>query len=117
MCWQYRNRKKKRINGFFVVCATKSETGLPYDILFDSLGSEKKFPGQPRIGVIIDKIVVPVLISDKPVVLSGYAFPGSEKILKWVAVHKTNLLCHWNKELSDLELLNLITKEVFHERV
>ena len=59
---RYNNKKRKHIDGFFVVCATPKETGLPYDILLDSLGAEKRFPGCPRLGVVIDDYVVPVSI-------------------------------------------------------
>ena len=106
----YRNKKRKRIDGFFVVCATPKDTGLPYDVLMDSLGIEKRFPGCPRVGVVVGEFVVPVKISDQPVVLSKYDFPRAEEVLNWVSSHKEELLRHWNKELSDLEILEIIAK-------
>ncbi len=49
-------------------------------------------------------------ISDNPVVLSKYDFPMKEEVLGWVAKHRTELLRHWNKELSDFEILEAISK-------
>ena len=106
----YRNKKRKKIDGFFVVCATPKETGLPYDVLMDSLGIEKRFTGCPRVGIVVGDIVVPVEISDNPVVLSGYDFPKADEVLCWVSSHEEELLRHWNKELSDLEILEIIAK-------
>ena len=111
MFGRYRNKRRKHINGFFVACATAKETGLLYDVLIDSLGSDSKFPGCPRVGVVVGDFVVPVKISEKPVVLSGYDFYKDEEVLEWVAVHKMVLLQHWNKELSDRELLNALSKK------
>lgn len=105
---RYNNKKRKHIDGFFVVCATSKERGLTYDILLDSLGAEKRFPGCPRLGVVIDDYVVPVSISSNPVVLSESSFRDSDKILDWVKKNKTSLLMHWNKQLTDLDILEAI---------
>lgn len=101
----YKNVKRKHVDGFFVVCATPKETGLPYDILMDSLGSEKKPKEYPKLGVVIQDMVVPISISNCPAILSGTTFKDSEKILEWVKKNHVLLLKHWNKELSDLEVL------------
>ena len=107
---RYNNKKRKHMDGFFVVCATPKEMGLPYDILLDSLGAEKRFPGCPRVGVVIDDYVVPVSISNSPIVLSGSSFRDSDKILEWVKKNKISLLMHWNKQLSDLGVLEHVAK-------
>ena len=112
--FRYRNKKRKHIDGWTVACATKRETGLPYDVLVDSLGADKRWrrwPGIPRIGVIVDDVVIPVSIAESPVVLSGSSFPESESILDWVAQFHEPLLKHWNKELDDLEILTTLVKE------
>ncbi len=111
---RYRNKKKKRIDGYTVACATKQETGLPYDVLLDSLGADKRWrrsPGIPRIGVIVDDIVIPVSIADPPVALSGSIFFESEIVFEWVAKYHDPLLKHWNKELDDLEILTILMKK------
>ena len=110
--FRYRNKKRKHIDGYTVACATKRETGLPYDVLVDSLGADKRWrrwPGIPRIGVIVDDVVIPVSIADPPVALSGRGFPESEIVFEWVAKYHDPLLKHWNKELDDLEVLTTIT--------
>ena len=99
----YKNVKRKHIDGFLVVCATPKETGLPYDILMDSLGSEKETKEYPKLGVVIQDMVVPAI-------LSGTTFKDSEKILEWVKKNHVLLLKHWNKELSDLEVLEELVK-------
>ena len=111
---RYNNKKRKHIDGFFVVCATPKETGLPYDILLDSLGAEKRFSGCPRLRVVIDDYVVPVSISSNPVVLSESSFRDSDKVLDWVKKNKTSLLMHWNKQLTDLDILEAICLEEDH---
>ena len=112
--FRYRNKKRKHIDGYTVACATKQETGLPYDVLVDSLGADKRWrrwPGIPRIGVIVDDVVVPISIADPPIVLSGSKFAGSVIVLEWVAHFREPLLKHWNKELDDLEILTTLVKK------
>lgn len=111
---RYRNKKKKKIDGYTVACASKQETGLPYDVYVDSLGADKRWrrwPGIPRIGVIVNDIVVPASISDTPVILSGREFTDSKIVLEWIAHFHEPLLKHWNKELDDLEILTTITSK------
>ena len=112
---RYRDRKLKTIDGYFVARATKEETGLPYDILVDSLGADKRLrycPGIPRIGVIVDDTVISVSIDESPAILSGSKFAESEKVLEWVAHFREPLLDHWNKELDDLEILTTISNSL-----
>ena len=106
MIWRYPNKKCNKTDGFTVTCASAKETGLPYDILLDSLGLDKRFSGKPRVGVLVEDTVVPVSISEKPVVLSGYHFQNEIQIIKWIEKHNTELLDHWNKKLSDKKKLN-----------
>ena len=111
---RYRNRKRKHIDGYTVACATKDETGLPYDILVDSLGADKRWrrwPGIPRIGVIVRDIVIPVSIANPPVILSGSRFDKSEIVLEWIDNFREPLLKHWNKELDDFEILTALLKQ------
>ena len=105
---QFHNKKLKNIDGFLVARAASEETGLPYDILLESLGKNNIIPGCPRVGVIVGDNVVPVQISDDPVILSGNDFPKANIVLNWVARYKTELLRHWNKEITDLEILDAV---------
>ena len=105
---RYRNIKLKNIDGFLVVRLTSEDSGLPYDILLDSLGKNNIIPDCPRVGVIVGDNVIPVQISDDPVVLSGDDFPDANIVLNWVARYKTELLRHWNKEITDLEILDAV---------
>lgn len=101
----FRNKKLQNIDGFLVARASSEETGLPYDILLDSLGKNNIIPDCPRVGVIVGDNVILVQISDDPVILSGDDFPDANIVLNWVARYKTELLRHWNKEITDLEIL------------
>ena len=105
MIWRYPNKKCSTIDGFTETCASAKETGLPYDILLHSLGSDKRFSGKPRVGVLVEDTVVPVSISEKPVVLSRYHFQNYIQIIKWIEKHKTELLDHWNEKMTDKEIL------------
>ena len=110
---RYRNRKRKRIDGYTVACATKQETGLPYDVLVDFLGADPRWrrrPGIPRIGGVVKDLVIPVSIDDPPVILSGTRFESSEIVLRWVAHFRVPLLEHWNNELDDLEILTTLAR-------
>jgi len=105
---KYPLRKRDDIEGFFVACASAKETGLPFDILIASFGSDERRSGCPRIGVVIGDDVVPVSIAVEPSVLSDTCFDGEEVIKAWVLKHRSELLEHWNNELSDRKLLEIL---------
>ena len=104
----YQNKSLRTIDGYTVVCITAGETGLPYDILLDSLGASNEFPGRPRLGVVMGDLVVRVSIDEAPEVLSGSHFEKEEAVKEWIAKHKQALLLHWNKELTDREVLEAV---------
>lgn len=106
---RYRNRKLEQLDSCFFAHAEKEETGLEYDILIDSQGNRKRRGGRPRVGVVVGNVVVPVSISSDPIILSGKGFPGFAPILKWVLKYKEPLLAHWNGELTDREILNVVS--------
>lgn len=105
----YQNIKLKNIDGFWVARLTSKDSGLPYDIFLDSLGKNNIIPDCPRVGVIVGDNVIPVRISDDPVILSGDDFLDANIVLNWVARYKTELLRHWNKEITDLEILEAVS--------
>ncbi len=106
MIWRYPNKKQNKTDAYTVTCISARETGLPYDVLLDSIGSDKLFSGKPRVGVLVEDTVVPVSISEKPVVLSGYHFQNESLIIKWIKKYNAELLEHWNKKMTDKEILN-----------
>ncbi len=81
---KYRNIRLKYIDGFVVARVDKRESDLPYDIFLDSLGASKKHAGDPRVGVIADRLVIPVLISEDPVTLSGRSFSLEQFVFEWI---------------------------------
>lgn len=66
--------------------------------------------GDPRVGVIVDWLVIPVLISEDPVTLSGRPFPGEPLVHEWVRKHYEPLLMNWNKQLTDREVLMAVSE-------
>lgn len=100
--------KLKDIDGFTVVSAVKEDTGLMYDILLDSLGKNRVPKCKPRIGVIAGENVICVSVSDRPRILSDEPFYESAEVLRWVSLNKELILKHWNNEISDREILNLL---------
>lgn len=106
---RYHNKAFKKIDGYQVVCVDKQITGLLYDILIDSIGSKRRWPGCPRVGVVVGDKVVPVSVSEKPRVLSKYSFPQMGEVLNWVFKHHNALLMHWNHRLSDKEVLEAVS--------
>ena len=60
---RYNNKKRKHIDGFFVVCATPKERGLTYDILLDSLGAEKRFPNKNILFMTADQLTKDIVDS------------------------------------------------------
>lgn len=101
---------------FEMANAVKKDTGLPYDIWLDSKGVERNVShNSPRIKVEVDGRLIPVLISDNPQIPDDVLAKGVKpfrkfnEIRKFIITHKDILLKHWNKELSDLEILTLIS--------
>ena len=100
--------KLKDIDGFTVLSAVKEDTGLMCDILLDSLGKNRVPQCGPRIGVIAGENVVCVSVSEKPKILSDEPFYESAEVIRWVRLNEELILKHWNKEISDREILNLL---------
>ena len=103
---------------FEMANAVKEDTGLPYDIWLDSEGKNRKVShNSPRIKVSVDGKLIPVLISDNPDLPEDVLKKGTKRfrrfneIRKFIIDNKEILLKHWNKELSDREILNLLVKE------
>lgn len=92
--------------------AVKSDTGLPYDIWLDSKGKERNVPhNYPRIKVDVNGNLIPVIISDNPIIPKSVGietFRKFNEIKEFIIKNKEILLKHWNKELSDRETLNLL---------
>ena len=66
------------IDGFFIATITQEESGLPYDVFIDSLGKDNDIDNNPRVGVIVNDVVLYVSISDEPECISGIYMYGEE---------------------------------------
>lgn len=90
---------------------SKQDTGLPYDIWVDSAGKDRRVSHGPRIKVAVNgksRRMPEISISDNPELKAGRPFEGMNVVIKWVQKYKDVLLKHYNKELTDKQLLNLL---------
>ncbi|MEE3422488.1 MAG: hypothetical protein VZR11_07300 [Succinimonas sp.] len=93
------------------------ESGLPYWVLIFSVGSCRKSSCKaPAIEVKIadDYISVSIDAAD-PACLSPENLPPSEiaglaDVKRWIVLNYDALIKHWNEELTDKEVLNLIKR-------
>ncbi len=97
------------MDGFFILHVNTYESLLPYEIVINSLGLAKD--DIPMIGVVVGDMVVFISVSEDPQNLSRKDFPDQERIFKWIVRHFDALIRHWNKELSDRELLDELFRE------
>ncbi len=98
-------------NFFEMANLVTKESGLPYDIWLDSAGSKRKVPhNSARLKVDVDGELIPVLFSETEVTPTKN-FRHKKEIIDWIIQNRSILLKHWNKELTDREVLNLLAKK------
>lgn len=90
-------------------------SGLPYWILIFSVGSCRKSSCKAAIEVKIADDYISVSIAADPACLSPENLPPSEiaglpDIKRWIVLNYDALIKHWNEELTDKEVLNLIKR-------
>ncbi len=98
----------EEIDPYFVTCVEMEDTGLPYIILLNSLGSEED--DMAMVGVVVDDQVIFVSVSEKPENLSRVEFSDQSRIFEWISRHRDPLYRHWNRELSDREVLEAVSR-------
>ena len=96
------------IDESFVANVSTKDTGLAYGILLNSLGPEED--DMPMLGVVVNGLVILVSISEKPENLSRKEFPDQSRIFEWVSRYRDPLDRHWNKELTDREVLGMVSR-------
>jgi hypothetical protein len=104
-------KNQKEEDCFFEMANIKSrETGLPYDIWIDSMGSRRNIPhNTPRIKVDVNGERIPVLISKEDIKCQK-DFLDKAKIVNWIKDNYETLIRHWNGEISDFEAITLLIK-------
>ncbi len=93
------------------------ESGLPYWVLIFSVGSSRKSACKTPIieaRIADDYISVSIDAAD-PACLSPENLPPSEiaglaDVKRWIVLNYDALIKHWNEELTDKEVLNLIKR-------
>ena len=96
---------------------TTKNTGMPYKILIDSIGIERKRKNNsPRIMISIDehyRDIVPVSIDQKnpEVLIDRKNISDIELIFNWIKSNYEILIKHWNQEIDDFDALDLLSEE------
>lgn len=92
---------------------SKNDSKLKYDIWLDSAGSNRKVPhNKPRVKLLVDGIMIPISISKNPEFLidvSKYKkIKDIDTIFNFISKFEDVLLMHWNEEITDRQVLNII---------
>lgn len=90
-----------------------SDSKLRYDIWLDDAGSSRKNKHNlPRVKIIIDNNMIPISISKNPeflVDVSKYKkIKNIKPVFDFIAKFEDVLLMHWNEEIDDRQVLNII---------
>lgn len=90
-----------------------SDSKLRYDIWLDDAGFERHVKHNlPRVKIMIDGKLIPISISKNPkflVDISKYKkIKDVKTIFDFIAKFEDVLLMHWNKEITDRQVLNII---------
>ena len=90
----------------------KHESGLPYDIWLDSASCKRNTPHNVmRINVSIDNELIPVIIASQRDIRPQKHFKRENEIISWTSNNYDTLFKHWNSELSDRQVLNILAKD------
>ena len=92
----------------YLTHVSPDDTGLPYEILINSLGSDED--DIPMVGVVVNDKVIFVSVCEEPEILSRVDIPAKETVLDWVKRHRVPLKRHWKKELTDRDVLIAVSE-------
>lgn len=90
-----------------------SDSKLKYDIWLDDMGCERNVPhNTPRVKLMVDGKMIPISISKNPkflVDISNYKkIKDIKTIFDFISKFEDVLLMHWNGEINDRQILNII---------
>ena len=72
------------------------------------ISKAKNFAGM--VGVVVDDQVIFVSVSEKPENLSHVEFSDQSRIFEWISKYRDPLYRHWNREFSDREVLEALSR-------
>ena len=102
----------KPVLGFAVI--DKKLSGLDYDIWLDPAGKDRNTSHRnfPRLKVRVGNERIPFSIGSdpKPLLRNRPEIPHQAEILRWISQNSINLLKHYNKEISDKEILDKVER-------
>lgn len=96
----------------------KNEAKLPYDVWLDTAGSSRNVQHDtPRLKIKVDNDLIPVEISSEPKLLVDYLkkITKFRKIKEWIVYYKDVLIKHWNGEINDRQVLNIVSNPIGKE--
>ena len=98
---------------FEMAVISASDSKLKYDIWLDDSGSERNVKHHiPRVKLKVDGKMIPISISKEPKFLVNVSHYKKIKDIKtifdFIAKFEDVLLMHWNKEINDRQVLNII---------
>ena len=97
---------------FEMVKVVPEDTKLPYVLWLHSSGSKKsKSHLQPELVVETDEGMIPVSISSHPLILIDKQIEGIEGVKEFIIKHMKDLVRHWDDEMSDREILNILIED------
>ena len=102
---------KVKYSYFEMINLRKQESGLPYDIWLDSASCTRNtHHNVTRINVGIGDELIPVIITSQKDIRPLRHFNMENEIILWASDNYDTLFKHWNGELSDRQVLNILTK-------
>ena len=92
---------------------SSSDSKLKYDIWLDDAGSERNVKHNiPRVKLMVDGKMIPISISKEPKILVNVSHYKKIKDIKtifdFITKFEDVLLMHWNREINDRQILNII---------
>lgn len=92
------------MEGFSVVCICREDSGLQRDIYADSVGIGRSSDTIPRVYIRNNESWCCVPIDEG----EEATLSPTDTIRSWITLNRTVLLMHWNKKITDRELLNAL---------
>lgn len=100
-----------RVDIFGMAVVSPKVSGLKNEIWLDPAGKDRNVPhNRPRIKVRVGNDRVPFAIDNKPCNLTRINVPDELNIIKWIKRNADVLLQHWNREISDDEVIPKLKK-------
>lgn len=103
--------RKENDSLFEMANVSKDDTGLPYTLWIDSLGSRRKTGhNDPRLKVEVNGNRIPVSISKNPEILVNKKINNFGEVRDYIIRYYDVFIKHWRGELTDRQALDMLNK-------